>query len=48
MEIPIYASTSFQCKFIDLETDEKYVPESLFKVPSDYAYDESVSFKFIN
>jgi len=47
MEIPVFTGTVFQCKYIDLETDEKCAPESLFKIPSDYVYDETVSFKFL-
>jgi len=47
LEIPVFTGTVFQCKYIDLETDEKCAPESLFKIPSDYVYDETVSFKFL-
>lgn len=46
-EIPVLAGTVLQYKFAEIDTDDKGIPESLFNVPSDYIYDETVSFKFI-
>jgi hypothetical protein len=46
-EIPILAGTVLQYKYIDIESDEKCAPESLFEIPSDYQYDANLSFKFL-
>jgi len=44
-EIPIYAATAFQCKFLDVNTEPP--SDDLFKIPEDYVYDDNVSFKFM-
>jgi len=47
LKIPILAGTVLQYKYIDIESDEKCAPESLFEIPSDYQYDANLSFKFL-
>ncbi|ORX64290.1 hypothetical protein BCR32DRAFT_298129 [Anaeromyces robustus] len=45
-EVPVMASTALQFKLIDVNTDKKCVPDSKFKIPDNYIYDESVEFRF--
>jgi len=44
-EIPIMASTAFQSKLLELDTEP--VSDDLFKIPEDYVYDDNVAFRFI-
>ncbi|ORX57283.1 hypothetical protein BCR36DRAFT_402430 [Piromyces finnis] len=44
-EIPIYASTVFQSKLLEVETEN--IPDDIFKIPDNYSKDSSVGFRFI-
>jgi len=46
-EMPVMSTTALQFKLLDLETEEKNVPDNKFTIPDNYIYDETVQFKFI-